>query len=274
MQRRQHKKERHCPETFNAEEALAAELVAKGVAIERFQGVDEIVDTGRAVGLECRGVTSLEAEVEPNLRRLERLTGAVIRFPWLGRRALARRSPMRGRNVITGYLMYAAVALGVLGYGEIVLRKPGWRRGSRLAHLPSRLSRSLLRRFMYSRSESGAFRPGGFGGAPGGGARGPPAPARPLPGRHGRRRSRSARAGALAAHCSLPNRLGKPSVASRVSGMLRSTTRASPSRAKAAVEKSRGLSESIETTRHWPSGSPAARFARVAVHQRDARHRP
>lgn len=113
------------PETFNAEEALAAELVAKGVAIESFQGVDDIVDTARAVGLECRGVTSLAAEVEPNLRRLERLTGAVIRFPWLGRRALARRSPMRGRNVITGYLMHATVALGVLGYDEILLRKPG-----------------------------------------------------------------------------------------------------------------------------------------------------
>jgi SAM-dependent methyltransferase len=112
------------PETFNADEALAAELVAKGVALERFQLVADVVDTGRAVGLECRAVTSLDAEIEPNLRKLERLTGAVIRFPWLGRRALARRSPMRGRNVITGYLMHTTVALGVTVYREIVLRKP------------------------------------------------------------------------------------------------------------------------------------------------------
>ena len=112
------------PETFNAEEALGAELVAKGVALERFQLIDDIVETGRTVGLECRAVTSFDAEIEPNLRKLERLTGAVIRFPWLGRRALARRSPMRGRNVITGYLMHTTVALGVTVYREIVLRKP------------------------------------------------------------------------------------------------------------------------------------------------------
>lgn len=113
------------PETFNAEEALAAELVAKGVAIEGFQLVDDIVDTARIFGMECRAVVSLDADVGPNLRKLERLTGAVIRFPWIGRRALARRSPMRGRNVITGYLMHATVAMGVLGYREILLQKRG-----------------------------------------------------------------------------------------------------------------------------------------------------
>ena len=59
----------------------------------------------------------------PNLRRLERLTGAVIRVPWLGRRALARRSPMRGRNVLAGFLMRTAVAMGFLGYRQIELQK-------------------------------------------------------------------------------------------------------------------------------------------------------
>ncbi|MEO5882535.1 MAG: class I SAM-dependent methyltransferase [Caldimonas sp.] len=113
------------PETFSAEEALAVELLARGMALERFQLVDDIVDTARATGLETLAVTSLDAEVAPNLKKLERLTGAVIRFPWLGRRALARRSPMRGRNVISGYLMYSTVALGLTGYREILLRKPG-----------------------------------------------------------------------------------------------------------------------------------------------------
>jgi len=111
------------PETFEAEEALAAELVAKGVALESFQLVDDIVDAGREVGLESRGVTSFDSEIAPNLRKLERLTGAVIRFPWLGRQALARRSPMRGRNVLTGYLMYSTVSLGLTVYREIVLQK-------------------------------------------------------------------------------------------------------------------------------------------------------
>jgi len=112
------------PETLNAEEALAAELLAKGMALDAFQVVDDVVDTAEAVGLQRVAVVSLDAEVSPNLKRLERLTGAVIRFPWLGRRALARRSPMRGRNVISGYLMHATVQLGLTGYREILLRKP------------------------------------------------------------------------------------------------------------------------------------------------------
>jgi SAM-dependent methyltransferase len=112
------------PETLSAEEALAAELLAKGMALDTFQVVDEVVDTARAVGLERVSVVSLDAEVAPNLKKLERLTGAVIRFPWLGRRALARRSPMRSRNVISGYLMHATVQLGLTGYREILLQKP------------------------------------------------------------------------------------------------------------------------------------------------------
>lgn len=46
---------------------------------------------------EPRAVTSLDAQVLPSLLRLQRVTGAVIRWPWLGRLALARRHPMRGR---------------------------------------------------------------------------------------------------------------------------------------------------------------------------------
>ena len=113
------------PETLSTDEALAAELLAKGMALATFQLVDDIVDAARDAGLQSLGVVSFDAEVAPNLRRLERLTGAVIRIPWLGRRALARRSPMRGRNVISGYLMYSTVALGFTGYREIVLRKAG-----------------------------------------------------------------------------------------------------------------------------------------------------
>ena len=113
------------PESLSAEEALAAELLAKGMALDAFQLVDDVVDAARAVGLERVAVVSLDAEVSPNLKKLERLTGAVIRFPWLGRRALAKRSPMRGRNVISGYLMHSTVQLGLTGYREIVLRKRG-----------------------------------------------------------------------------------------------------------------------------------------------------
>ena len=112
------------PESFSPDEALAAELVAKGVALSSFQVVDELLTDARLAGLQDEGVTSFDAEIMPNLRKLERLTGAVIRFPWLARRALARRSPMRGRNVLTGYLMHSTVFLGLTVYREIVLRKP------------------------------------------------------------------------------------------------------------------------------------------------------
>ncbi len=111
------------PETFTPDEALAAELVAKGVALERFQLVDEMKAEAAGAGLATESVTSFDAEIAPNLKKLERLTGAIIGVPWFGRRALARRSPQRGRNVLTGYLMRSTVALGITVYREIVFRK-------------------------------------------------------------------------------------------------------------------------------------------------------
>ncbi len=113
------------PEAFSSDEALAAELVARGVALENFQVLDELLAEARRAGLNGQQVTSLDAEIMPNLRRLERLTGAVIRFPWLGRRALAKRPPLRGRNVLFGYLSHSTVSLGLTLYREIVLRKDG-----------------------------------------------------------------------------------------------------------------------------------------------------
>jgi hypothetical protein len=105
------------------DEALGAELVARGMAIEGLQQLDDILTTAQRVGLRIDHVASLEERVLPTLRKLERLTGAVIRFPWLGRRALARRNPMRGRNVLAGYLMCSTVALGLIGYRHIVMHK-------------------------------------------------------------------------------------------------------------------------------------------------------
>jgi len=111
------------PTQLDAEEALAVELVAKGMAIEGLQVQDEVLAAAAAAGLQTATVTALDAQVMPNLRKLELVTGAVIRFSWLGRRALARRSPMRGRNVLAGYLMRSTVALGLIGYRHILLRK-------------------------------------------------------------------------------------------------------------------------------------------------------
>ena len=113
------------PRLLDSEEALAVELVAKGMAIERLQVQDELLTHAVQAGLHAVQVTALDAQVMPSLRKLERVTGAVIRWPWLGRRALAARPHMRGRNVLAGYLMRTTVALGLIGYRHIVLRKEG-----------------------------------------------------------------------------------------------------------------------------------------------------
>lgn len=107
--------------SLHADEALAVELVARGLAIEGLQVQDELVGAAARAGLQVQSVSALDRQVLPSLRRLERTTGAVIRWPWLGRRALARRHPARGRNVLAGYLMRSTVEMGLIGYREIVL---------------------------------------------------------------------------------------------------------------------------------------------------------
>jgi ubiquinone/menaquinone biosynthesis C-methylase UbiE len=108
---------------MDAEETLAVDLLAKGMAINSLQVVDELLAAGQAQGLRTTHLETLDDAIMPSLHKLQRLTGAVIRWPWLGRRALARRSAMRGRNVLAGYLMKSTVQLGLIGYRHIVLQK-------------------------------------------------------------------------------------------------------------------------------------------------------
>ncbi|MBU6258915.1 MAG: methyltransferase domain-containing protein [Burkholderiales bacterium] len=111
------------PAALDADAALAVELVARGMAIEGLQVEGEFLAAARAAGLQCVASAARDAQVMPSLRKLERITGAVIRFPWLGRRALERRNRMRGRNILAGYLMRGSVALGLIGYRQFDLRK-------------------------------------------------------------------------------------------------------------------------------------------------------
>lgn len=103
---------------------LAAELIARGMALERWQLLDELIDGAAAAGLRPERRAILNEQILPDLRRLERITGAIIRFPWLGRRALARRSPMRGRNILAGYLMHSVMRDRILEYHHLLLHKP------------------------------------------------------------------------------------------------------------------------------------------------------
>lgn len=106
-------------------EALAVDLVARGLAVRALQSIAELTDAARAAGLAVERLHVLDAEVGPSLLRLERLTGALVRLPWLARRALARRPAARSRNVLAGYLLRTTVALGLIGYRQVVLRKGG-----------------------------------------------------------------------------------------------------------------------------------------------------
>lgn len=103
--------------------ALAVELVGRGMAVGRWQLHEEILEQAQRAGLALQREEALEALVMPSLKRLERVIRAVIRVPWLARRALARRSPARGRNVIAGYLMHPVTALGGLVYRHLVWSK-------------------------------------------------------------------------------------------------------------------------------------------------------
>lgn len=110
---------------LDADSAMAVQLVARGTALERWQVPRELIASAGEHGLALEKVDILDDQTLPNLRRLDRLVSAVIRFPWLARRALARRASARSRNVLSGYLLYPTVAMGLLGYQEIVLTKAG-----------------------------------------------------------------------------------------------------------------------------------------------------
>jgi SAM-dependent methyltransferase len=103
--------------------ALAVELVGRGMAVGRWQLREEILRQAGAAGFDLQREERLEALVMPSLKRVERVIRAVIRVPWLARRALARRSAARGRNVLAGYLMHPVTALGGLVYRHLVWSK-------------------------------------------------------------------------------------------------------------------------------------------------------
>jgi SAM-dependent methyltransferase len=111
-------------ERLEETEALAVELLARGMAVNALQTVDEVQRSAAAAGLVLESQVALDRQVLPTLARLERTTDAVIWWPWLGRRALAQRPPARGRNVMAGVLMRTAVSLGLVSYRQFVFTKP------------------------------------------------------------------------------------------------------------------------------------------------------
>lgn len=104
--------------------ALAAELVARGMAIEALQSPAQMQAAAAGAGLLAVDAVVLDEQVMPTLRRLESMTAPMLWWPWLTRRALRKRALWRGRNLMAGSLMRPAVALGYLGYWQWVWRKP------------------------------------------------------------------------------------------------------------------------------------------------------
>lgn len=111
-------------QALQPDEALAVELVARGLAVARMQTVDALLGAARGAGLVLADMQVLDREIMPSLARLQRITGAFVRWPWFARRALARRPPARSRNVLAGVLMHTTFGMGLLSYREVVLRKP------------------------------------------------------------------------------------------------------------------------------------------------------
>lgn len=105
------------------DEALAVELVGRGMALGRWQLLQEIREQAQRAGLQLQRDETLDALVMPSLKRLERVIRTVIRVPGLARRALARRPAARGRNVLSGYLMYPVTAMGLLTYRHLTWRR-------------------------------------------------------------------------------------------------------------------------------------------------------
>lgn len=110
---------------MSADEALAVCLAAKGMAMDSLPVSDELIEQAAAVGLTLERRVALDAQVAPNVRRLERYVSRFVRWPWLARRMLARLNPIAMRGVLAGYLMGPAMDAGIWSYEELVLRKRG-----------------------------------------------------------------------------------------------------------------------------------------------------
>jgi len=110
-------------ETMQADEARAAQLAAKGMAMDNLPVADALIAQALAAGFVLERRTSLDALVAPNVKRIERLVSVFVRWPWLARRMLARLNPIAMHNVLAGYLMGTAMESGIWTYLELVLRK-------------------------------------------------------------------------------------------------------------------------------------------------------
>jgi SAM-dependent methyltransferase len=108
---------------MEADESLAVRLASKGMALDSLHVTDELLAQAAAAGLDLERRVCLDDQVAPNVKRLERLVGTFVRWPWLGRRLLERLNPIAMRNVLSGYLMGPLMKRGTWTYLELVLRK-------------------------------------------------------------------------------------------------------------------------------------------------------
>jgi SAM-dependent methyltransferase len=113
------------PQAMQPDEAQAALLAAKGMAMDGIPVEAELLQAAVAAGFVLERHTSLNAQVRPNVQKLERMVRLFVSWPWLARRLLRRLNPLVMRNVLAGYLMGPAMECGIWTYSELVLRKPG-----------------------------------------------------------------------------------------------------------------------------------------------------
>jgi SAM-dependent methyltransferase len=110
-------------EAMSEDEALAVTLVEKAMAADAFQQIDVFIRQPAAAGLALASQENLDSAVMPNLKRLDRLTRTFLLVPAFARSLLAKRPPMRGRNLVAGCLMPLTVGVGLHSYRQLVFTK-------------------------------------------------------------------------------------------------------------------------------------------------------
>jgi len=109
---------------FSEDQRLAASLVERGVAINRYETHDRFCAMAREAGFEIFKEEDLTQAAIPTCARFERLARGFFKFPPLAR-AIVKVLPVHfAYNAVAGYFLTELLRQRVFGYWLIVLKAP------------------------------------------------------------------------------------------------------------------------------------------------------
>ena len=104
------------PETLDSTLLLTADLIAKGMLVEKFDYYEDFKNWGREAGLKIVYDEDITPFVFPTVERFEKLVGTLLKFPFLVK-ILQRLLPAPFiNNGISGYLMTDSIKLNIAIY--------------------------------------------------------------------------------------------------------------------------------------------------------------